>query len=88
MGFLVNLIVVAKEQTSEAMKCLRENCTYIDNNVWIYEGIPEILEDEGVIFKIINEGTVPCLGDMTKEELIELCKDVFDVDIYTLSPSK
>lgn len=82
MEFWVNLIVTAKEQSDKAADNLKGNCTYIDNNVWIYEGERWCLEDDGVLFNVISEGAVPCLGDLSQKELVELCSDIFDVDIY------
>jgi len=85
LEFWTTLIVVAKEQSIKAAKSLKANCNYVDNWCWIFEGDIECLEDDGVIFKTVSEGAVPCLGDMSKAELVELCEDVFGVNIYSQS---
>ena len=85
MEFWTTLIVVAKEQIPEAVKSLKGNCTYVDNWCWIFEGDIECLVDDGVKFNEIAEGAVPCLGDMSKAELVELCKDVFGINVYNQS---
>ena len=85
MEFWTKLIVVDKEQTVEAAKSLKENCTPIDNWCWIFEGDIECLEDDGIKFNVIGEGAVPGLGDMTKKELVELCEDVYGVDVYKMA---
>lgn len=86
--FWVNLIKVEKEQSVEAAKSLKANCTYVDNWFWIFEGDTEALEEDGVKFKVVSEGAVGSLGDLTREELVELCEDVFGIDIYKLSPEE
>ena len=83
--FWVSLIVVKKEQTVGAVGSLKANCTYIDNWCWIFEGDEEALVEDGVQFNVVAEGAVPSLADLPKEQLVELSKDVFGVDIYTLS---
>jgi len=85
MEFWTTLIVVAKEQSIEAAKSLKANCTYVDNRCWIFEGDIECLADDGVKFNELGEGAVPCLGDMSKPELVELCEDIFGVDVYNQS---
>ncbi len=82
LQFLVNLIIVAKDQTDEALAALGANCSYVDNDVWIYEGDMWYLQDfSNVKCRLIGEGVVPTLGDMNQEELIQLCEDVFSVDV-------
>lgn len=83
--FWVSLIVTAKGQMGEAERSLEANCTYIDNNVWIFEGDIGCLEEDGVLFNVIEEGAVPCLGDMSTKELVKLCEDIFGVDVYQQS---
>ena len=85
MEFWTKLVVVAKEQSLEAVKSLKVNCTYVDNWCWIFEGEIECLVDDGVKFDVVGEGAVPCLGDLSKSELVELCEEVFGVDIYNQS---
>lgn len=85
LEFWVKLIVADKEQTYRAMESLAGNCTTVDNFCWIFEGDIEALEDDGVVFNVLGEGAVPCLGDMSHDDLISLCYDVFGVDIYSQS---
>lgn len=82
MLFNVNLIVVASKQTDEAIKSLKANCTYVNNNVWIMEGDLWVLTLSGVKFHKIGEGVVGCLGDLSTQELVKICKDVFGIDVY------
>lgn len=83
--FLTTLIVVAKEQSIEAAKSLKANCTYVDNWCWIFEGDIECLEDDGVKFNELADGAVPGLGDMSRTELVDLCEEVFSVNVYNQS---
>jgi len=85
MEFWTKLIVVAKEQSIKAAESLKGNCTHVDNWCWIFEGDLECLADDGVKFNELSEGAVPCLGDLSKGELVELCKDVFGIDVYNQS---
>lgn len=85
MMFWTSLIVVRKKQTLEAAKSLKVNCTYVDNKCWIFEGETWALEEDGVIFKVVGEGAVPALGDMSKKELVELCKGIYGIDVYKQS---
>jgi len=85
LEFWTTLIVVAKEQTVEAVRSLKANCTYVDNWCWIFEGDLDVLTEDNVKFRAIGEGAVPCLGDLSKPELVELCMDVFGVDVYNQS---
>ena len=88
MEFQTTLIVVKKEQTIEAAKSLKENCTHIDNWCWIFEGDIECLVDDGVEFNVIAEGAVPALGGLPSAELVNLSKKVFGVNVYAQSYSK
>ena len=82
MEFLTNLIVVKKEQSVNALKSLKINCTRVDNWCWIFEGELWVLEEDGVKFNIVESGAVPCLGDMTRDQLVKICENRFEVDIY------
>ena len=79
--FWVLLIKTRPDQTKLATKSLKENCTHVINNYWIFEGDPEVLEWDSVNFEIVEEGAVPCLGDMNQQELIRLCKEVFGINV-------
>lgn len=69
------------EQTNEALISLKANCTYVDGDIYIFEGDVEYgLMGDGVCCKILGRGVVPSLGDMNKEELKKLCLDVFECD--------
>ncbi|MCP3941684.1 MAG: hypothetical protein GY710_09420 [Desulfobacteraceae bacterium] len=80
--FAVTLIVVKKEQTISAAKSLKNNCTHIDNWVWIFEGELSALEEDEVKFNVVDEGFVGFLGGLSKEELVDICTESFGVDIY------
>jgi hypothetical protein len=77
MEFWTKLIQAKKTQTPEARKSLEENCTQVTDDIFIFEGDIECLEDDGVKFEVLDEGAVPCLGDLSKAELVELCKERF-----------
>ena len=85
MEFWTTLIVVKKEQSLEAGSWLKRNCTYVDNWCWIYEGDLSCLKSAGVKYNTIGEGAVPSIGDMSKEDLVKLCGDVFGVFVYNES---
>lgn len=78
--FEVKLIKSASEQTEDGIKALHDNCTHVAGDVWIYEGDKEALEDDGALFEIIDIGVVGCLGDLSEDELIQLCKNTFTFD--------
>ena len=40
-----------------------------------------MLEDANVKFRLIAEGAVPPLGGLTRDELIQVCEDRFDIDV-------
>ncbi|AUR98415.1 hypothetical protein NVP1250O_77 [Vibrio phage 1.250.O._10N.261.55.E11] len=73
MEFFVSLIA-ANEQDEPAQRTeLEENCTYITENYWFYEGDLDALSDYGVRFELVEENiAVPSLGGLTEKELMEL----------------
>jgi len=79
--FYVSLIKCSDKQTERAKECLKDNCTYIDNGYYIFEGDMCVLDDDGVIYESAGCGEVPFLGDMDTEDLKKLCYDVFSVTI-------
>lgn len=83
--FEVNLIIVNKEQTENAKKSIKRNCTHIDNDVYVMEGDIDCLADDGVDFNFTNIGIVGCLDGYSKRELAKICRESFDVDIYKLN---
>ena len=88
--FLVNLIVINSpvNQTQKAIESIEANCTHIDNNVYLMEGDIESLKDDGVDFNVMEEGVVGPLGGLSTKELVKVCVDAFEIDIYTLSYKK
>lgn len=82
MEFLTTLIVTAKKQSPEAAKFLKDNCTYVDNHCWIFEGAKWCLEHYEVMCNEIADGAVPSLGGLSKPELVEICQDAFGVNVY------
>lgn len=76
MEFLVALI-----KTHDNNKFLKDNCTHVKGEYWIYEGFNELLGDELTSHEIVCEGVVPCLGGMTEEELINGCREWFGLDV-------
>jgi len=80
--FWVKLLKTDKKQSAKAMEKLKLTCNYVDGDYWIFEGEPLGLLEAGVKFTIISEGSVPSLGGLNKNELIDLCKNNFGVDIF------
>jgi hypothetical protein len=77
MQFWVKLIETVVDLSKEEKEELIANCTFIKNNVWIFEGDIEFLD---VRSRILDEGAVGCLGGLLQEELIEICKSTFNFD--------
>ena len=77
MQFHVNLIETSENLTDEMKEDLKANCTFIKNNIWIYEGEPEFLNAR---FRILDTGIVGGLGGLPQDELVEICKETFDFD--------
>jgi len=88
MEFWVTLIDAAKKQSAIAAESLSDNCTHIDGCCWIFEGEIFVLEEDGIKFNEVAEGAVPCLGGLSKSELVDLCDDVFGVDVYKQAYSR
>ena len=82
MNFFVNLIETSSNLTDEMKEDLKANCTFIKNNIWIFEGEPEFLNAR---FRILDTGIVGPLGDLSQSELVEMCKETFDFDHSLLS---
>jgi len=81
MEFAVTLIKAPADQHPEAMEELRTNCTEVGNGYWIYEGDLEELHAE---FIPLAEGIAGPLGDLSKEQLMTLCWEEFNVDVSFL----
>ena len=80
MEFLVKLIRVTDFPHSRAKNALKENCTFVKSDLFIFEGDEESLAMDGVVFDILGEGVVGPLGDLSQAQLIQLCKDTFKFD--------
>lgn len=78
--FWVKLIKINGIQSKESQKSLNGNCTHVKGNYYIFEGDEWVLEEDGVKFKIIEEGAVGCLGGLTEKQLIKVCEESFGVD--------
>ncbi len=76
MRFAAKLI-----KTKDKKSFLFDNCTFINNDFWIYEGEEYLLDDELTEYEMVAEGIIPCLGDFTKEELAQKCHEWFGVKI-------
>ena len=75
--FEVNLILADENQTLKQLEELEGNCTYVKNNLWIFEGEPEFLD---AYFTVLSTGVVGSLGGLSEKELIDICKDTFEFD--------
>ncbi len=79
MKFLVNLIEIEAGQNPFIHKIMKDNCTHVRKHFWIYEGDLMFLKDQGVVFEIAGSGIVPGLGDMSRNDIVKLCENVFDI---------
>lgn len=79
--FLVALIRCPDYLTSDEAMELARNCTPVTNRYWIYEGDLMFLDAPA---EWIAEGVVGSLGDLTKDALIDVCKESFNVDVTSL----
>jgi hypothetical protein len=77
MMFEVKLILAEKEQSEHGKQELKDNCTFVKNDVWIFEGEEYAL---GAKFTVLDYGIVPPLGDYSQKELVILCKQTFEFD--------
>lgn len=81
LQFEVSLIKVAPAQSAKASQSIIDNCTHVDGLYHIFEGYEDVLKDDGVVFSVVGGGIVGCLGDLSKDQLIDLCRDELGVDI-------
>lgn len=58
----------------ELTDSIRRNCTHVVGDYWIFEGDEDALEGQ---FEILAEGSVPSLGGLSQEKLIEICGESF-----------
>ena len=82
--FSAYLIKIEPIQSESAQNFLKQNCTYVKNFCYIYEGVLGCLDDSGVKYKKIASGATPVLGDMTTAELINVCDYAFKVGVTGL----
>ena len=75
--FQVSLILADKGQSLRQLEELEGNCTFVKNNLWIFEGDVEFL---GAKFKVLDEGAVGSLGGLSEKELVKICKETFEFD--------
>jgi hypothetical protein len=78
MEFLVKLIKVKNTKDDTAREDLHSNCTHVMNDLWLFEGDEEAL-DEGIDFDIIDEQAIECHGDLSGLEIIEMVKDIYTI---------
>ncbi len=62
-------------KTPDDSEWLHANCTPVVGEYFIFEGDNDVLADELSTHKIIAEGGVPCLGDLTTQQLIDGCEE-------------
>jgi hypothetical protein len=72
MEFWTTLIKV-RRTTSDGAEALRANCTHVTGPYWIMEGDLDYLREAGVRFSEVAQGVVGSLGDLSEEELREVC---------------
>jgi len=76
MRFWVKLIKVKNTKDADAREDLQSNCTHVMDNLWLFEGDEEAL-DEGVDFNIIDEQAIEAYGDLSGLEIIQMVKDTY-----------
>ncbi len=79
--FYVNLIKCQEGQTYEAKQSIKDNCTHIDGEYYIFEGELWVLDTNNVVYDVVGQGDVHFLGGLSTEELKQICLDIFDVKI-------
>ena len=81
MEFMVSLIRAIEQDEPEQRSSLENNCTHITKDYWFHEGDIDALREYGVTVEVIEEDLiVPCLGDLSEEEPIELAGLTLDSD--------
>jgi len=78
MEFYVNLLKVT-EVTTAGKKLLKSDCIKITDEYFFYEGNTEHLGGGSIDFSILSEGIVGSLGGLSKEELVEVALEKFDM---------
>jgi len=81
LEFWTSLIKTNMRQTESAEKSLKANCTKVNDRYWIFEGEIDCLSEDGVSFKVVSEGSVPCLGGKSKKALVKICLERFGIDV-------
>lgn len=81
MEFWTTLIRVRGIVSRQAHSALEANCTHVAGAYWIMEGEVEYLRQQGVRFVEVAEGAVPSLGDLSEQELRQVCLESFGVRI-------
>ena len=81
MEFWVSLIKVDTDKLGPfGLADLNDNCTHVTGPFWIMEGDTDALIAD---HRVIDEGAVPSLGDMSEDALIRLCFETFRNDWET-----
>ena len=84
MDFYATLIKVIHLEDDRGCESLDTNCTHVIGDYYIMEGDIDCLRDDGVhLQEIYEDGIVPCLGGLSKDELVEICKNSFNFDCKT-----
>ncbi len=68
-------------QVNNSNDFIKRNCINVVGFYWIYEGCHEYLKDECPEVAIVSDGIVPSLGGLTRDQLVEGCKDWFGVEL-------
>jgi len=81
--FWVSLIRLKGNQSPQAKKAIDDNCTHCTKNFYFFEGEIGCLDDEGVKYICLGESDVPCLGDKTEKQKIEIVDEQFGIDVLS-----
>lgn len=81
--FVVTLIRLKGKQSPQAKQCIKDNCSHITKNFYVFEGDIGCLDDEGVKYITIGEGIIPAIGDKTEKQRIEIVDDCIGVDVLS-----
>ena len=76
--FEVKLLYAEGDYSAETAYELATNCTPVCPRWWIFEGDLESLDAD---VEVVEAGVVGSLGGKTQEQMIEICRESFMIDV-------
>jgi len=78
--FWVSLVRVRHKGDDE--KVFDTNFTHVKGDYYIFEGdVDYVMETDGVVLEVLEEGAVPGLGDLNETELVNICDEYLGVKL-------